>query len=888
MVRVPKNSSDFAGKKTARYGTKSKSMDDRIRVNDRVQIGPENNNIHGDYTGIVKYIGPTDFATGIWCGIHMDNPKYGKNDGSIDGIRYFQLASDYPPKAGLFTRIENVQLLTGEPHDEDELTKLREIVQALQNKVVVLKKELKKSFGEKMQLKGLQDTIELLTLNDEDLNLRNQEFLAKIQVLQEENKQLLNELQPLREELEMRRSIKFENTQKNEDKNYQSLLEQNKLLQNVLNELEKSLTESLQDYELVLEENTKLISKNSCLQKSVEQLTKELESSKTILNDLKRQLMAEKDSTNIVDFLTEQNNELLSQVNSLTHEIEKLSSKENTTLDDHLNSESKLQQQLDTLQNLLESKEERIHQLENVIKEIDVEGRDQEQKHLKMQLTKLRIKISDLEQELFKDTILIKFHEITTVNKEDNLALLPNKLQYFLAHINDKELRDSIHQKKRIQCMLILLKELTSVKETFQDDLFREYVVHVSDICHRYLSEFAEGFVRDDTIDIETAIKFLNSSSSVDKDPLLLLNIYREIFECISFDYLDSTLNSTNSEEIHAKLLRISELCKEVSLKANSLLASIDKLSEYKFSDNNTDNHECIREIFDIFVFPFTTPYSHIDFGLVITVLNKIINRLEDNEFIINLGIHTDPATVHKQLDMQNKVSKDKRFEITGDTELKSILEEKVKEKDAYIQELTLRLQLIDVKNTRNLERENLIGQLKNQISTINDEKIKYMESIRDLKRKLTNTTKALKYEKLNQYQLIISNQLNEEIVDRETLSRVDLISEINDLRKALSYKCNTAAYSESVTFEWLNEDMEEYIFSKSASVKTSGMSEKLHALNKTMNTLINESDIRPANIYDENVQEIVKYKMNIKHSISNIKFKDKLLDHMITELNIE
>ncbi|KAJ7382842.1 Kinesin-like protein kif13b [Desmophyllum pertusum] len=54
-------------------------------------------------TGRIRYIGPTDFAPGVWIGVELDTPS-GKNDGSVSGQRYFACK----PRYGSFVRPEKV------------------------------------------------------------------------------------------------------------------------------------------------------------------------------------------------------------------------------------------------------------------------------------------------------------------------------------------------------------------------------------------------------------------------------------------------------------------------------------------------------------------------------------------------------------------------------------------------------------------------------------------------------------------------------------------------------------------------------------------------------------------------------------------------------------
>ncbi|KAJ2334749.1 hypothetical protein GGI00_001704, partial [Coemansia sp. RSA 2681] len=57
--------------------------------------------------GIIRFSGSTEFATGRWLGVELEGP-YGKNDGSVNGKRYFECQPDY----GVFVRSSQVKLLT--------------------------------------------------------------------------------------------------------------------------------------------------------------------------------------------------------------------------------------------------------------------------------------------------------------------------------------------------------------------------------------------------------------------------------------------------------------------------------------------------------------------------------------------------------------------------------------------------------------------------------------------------------------------------------------------------------------------------------------------------------------------------------------------------------
>uniref|UniRef100_A0A8C5MVT3 CAP-Gly domain containing linker protein family member 4 n=1 Tax=Leptobrachium leishanense TaxID=445787 RepID=A0A8C5MVT3_9ANUR len=67
-----------------------------LKLGDRVLIA-------GQKVGTLRFCGPTQFASGQWAGIEMDEAE-GKNDGSVGGIQYFKC----PSKHGIFAPVSKI------------------------------------------------------------------------------------------------------------------------------------------------------------------------------------------------------------------------------------------------------------------------------------------------------------------------------------------------------------------------------------------------------------------------------------------------------------------------------------------------------------------------------------------------------------------------------------------------------------------------------------------------------------------------------------------------------------------------------------------------------------------------------------------------------------
>ncbi len=65
--------------------------------------------------GVVRYIGSTEFSSGIWVGIEL-NESTGKNNGTVHGVAYFECDPFY----GLFVRPSHVMLVEDGSDDAEQ------------------------------------------------------------------------------------------------------------------------------------------------------------------------------------------------------------------------------------------------------------------------------------------------------------------------------------------------------------------------------------------------------------------------------------------------------------------------------------------------------------------------------------------------------------------------------------------------------------------------------------------------------------------------------------------------------------------------------------------------------------------------------------------------
>ncbi|XP_071953459.1 CAP-Gly domain-containing linker protein 4-like isoform X2 [Antedon mediterranea] len=79
------------------------SLEKQLSINEDFKLSVGLSVLVNNEIGVIRFIGPTDFAEGLWLGVELRTSK-GKNDGSVQGKRYFTCKPNY----GLLVRPSRV------------------------------------------------------------------------------------------------------------------------------------------------------------------------------------------------------------------------------------------------------------------------------------------------------------------------------------------------------------------------------------------------------------------------------------------------------------------------------------------------------------------------------------------------------------------------------------------------------------------------------------------------------------------------------------------------------------------------------------------------------------------------------------------------------------
>lgn len=281
-----------------------------------------------DKPGVVRFVGKTQFAPGTWVGVELDQPV-GKNDGSINGVRYFSCSK--PGNYGLFALPTIVETQKESSTPKEVLTKESVIIDRLQGKLHDAVKDIRNYKDQITQLKlkigqynDIESTLDQISVDRDFLQLENSRLQEQLVELQEKYNAVHQELMAVKEELELNRELEDEiRLAGSESDDITTLSQKNKKLEIYLSNVKD--VSRVKELELTEEiEKLKVSVENGINPKDYDELLKKLNVAETTIVDLKGQLESMMDLASIIDRLTTENELLNLQITQLKTQVDEL------------------------------------------------------------------------------------------------------------------------------------------------------------------------------------------------------------------------------------------------------------------------------------------------------------------------------------------------------------------------------------------------------------------------------------------------------------------------------------------------------------------------------------------------------------------------------------
>lgn len=406
--------------------------------------------------GVIRFLGSTKFAAGEWIGIELDTGS-GKNDGSLQGVRYFlcQKQGNY----GVFVR---PSVLGVNPPNEKIRPSLevQVIVDKLQTKLRAAraeidknKKDLEEAHTELVQKSSLADDLETnlerISVEADYLKSQNITLSIELQQLQASYANMSAEYEILQEEMELNKELEEEvrsqvrNGQTISPEDFQLVVQHNNKLELAISSIRKLSSDKENKFtEEIMTLNSEIAGFEE-LKKTYEKTAEKLKQAEAIILQLQEQLESANELDQIIEYLTRENENLTLRNTDLSETVNELQEihELDKTLEENLRKvEEELKEQLESFQNQIAQEKERVgfltskHELlRNEIKTLKAQPKTSTAGE-NVELEALRIELKTLRVQLEASNFKYNVSERDLAYLESfNVQLVPQKYQQLIA-----------------------------------------------------------------------------------------------------------------------------------------------------------------------------------------------------------------------------------------------------------------------------------------------------------------------------------------------------------------------------------------------------------------------------------------------------------------------
>lgn len=766
-------------------------------------------------TATVKFYGRTEFAAGYWVGLELDH-KTGRNDGSIDGIRYFDMIDRGDGVMhGLFTRLANIKPLK---ESSDSLSKEisedpNKIIESLRKQIQDKDQAyslLRMKFDESRQnyelhVEDLQSTIDRLTLKDTDLNNDVSNIREQLDSIKHENKELKEKMSFLEDKLENGETMEILDEEYTEEIDPQELLRQNIYLNGKLKKLETSSNDILQQYEETLDDNTKLIKDCIELKDIVSMLKVENEQNQKVIQELTEKFEAQENSGNIIDYLTESNNKLTETVKTLESEIYGYKQTIETfhkTQSNYDNITADLQKKLEMTDielsksiSLLEEEYEKnitlTERLQTLTNTVYTTQRNE--------IRGLENKIQNLQDDLNEEILIKRFTDFylnSNLRSPEHMQVQLRLLNFLLEENNDDDSRSST-----IDYILLYLTTLEMIISNFLKYQHDEPVLEMFDefvnslfFFDKWKSNILERKFDQQDYNVNKLIDFLlkyNLSKQLNFVVSLLDRVFKNIIPNV-FTILRTSTDSNHISNLYGIILANEDLIQKLFSKPKN------KQLRDEYTEDIPVFDKLLLELFEVFL--------EMDVDKIISFMSELkgyLNNLnEQYEQIVEISEKDESLNKGNLND-------------SIDRELMPLPEKaKINPHDELINELKLKINILTEKSNESKLKEGINIQLKDNIQKLKTKLDEETGKVQNYNKKLNTMSSKLEEVKLDSLQLIKDKKLVGTLMNHNEINKLDLMTEVHYLKDNLLNKIDVHNFKNAInngspSLEWLKKDKE-------------------------------------------------------------------------------
>ena len=725
--------------------------------------------------GTVRFIGETQFAAGIWIGVELDEPL-GKNDGSVKGVRYFELSEGRKGRMyGIFSRREGIyknsapnsqqfqdpDTTNSNSSDPERLKKiigrLEVKLKSVNDKCISFEKELGLRSKELEKVQFLEEQLEKLTLGRDEAEQRNDSLIFELESLTIAHESALKELNDYKEEILIRRKADVDvNTDQIESVESDALIKQNRLLTVALQKLQSDLTEIQKQCNGLKNSNEELQTQAETYLRTISALESKLFETTKTLDELKQHFSANSNSNNIIESLTTENHQLSTELDCLKSELLKL--KQTQLADEELEAlykevESELNSQIAKLQETLSTDESII----NALKENN--------KTLKNELQSLQNKSGQYSQEMSPEVEELQA-ELTSLQLRNNELQFQNEVSSAkLSHLKVDNKVELLSQIKIIYLRDQLLSQDAVSICTSQLILFIYYAMIKYDAGVTYLKEKINLDLLLESVKnshpIKVQLSLLENADITLSDPRVLFTAIQMFLEAS----VERLLSDTEQLSKESDQQRIRSLYNTFHTINTFVTTKLEELYEFNGTLKSDVN------LFSIYVHFATS---------VLSLQEK------PNELSVCLEeIKQIPVDMLENKERNTSVEKN----VIQSQAQVEVLQQTISEKDQIIQDLILKIEVLESKYARNKEMEGSLSSLKNELLEVKSRNSSLQDELVNMEAEYQQYRNNREQEIKNANNLFHTKALNNIQSLRENNDKLSLIAEISDLQRIILRK---------------------------------------------------------------------------------------------------